>query len=50
MGRDAHPLTAQVVETLDNGWMTKAIERPADAERIFKERAAADPRNQEDPD
>lgn len=45
MERTPHPPTAQVVERLDNGWMTKAIERPADAERIFKERADKDPRN-----
>lgn len=29
----------RVVEVLDNGIMTKAVERPADAERLFRERA-----------
>lgn len=46
--RDVKPPTAQAVERLDNGWMTKVIERPADAERLFKERADADPRNKPD--
>ena len=33
--------TARVVETLDNGVMTKKLERLADAERLFHERAQA---------
>lgn len=41
--RTPKPPTAQVVETLDNGWMTRKVERLADAERIFAERAAKDP-------
>jgi PHP family Zn ribbon phosphoesterase len=35
---------AQKVETLDNGLMARALERPADAERLYKERHdSADP-------
>jgi hypothetical protein len=29
---------AQKIEVLDNGLMARAIERPADAERLYKER------------
>ena len=36
--------TAQVVERLDNGFMARALERPADAERLFRERAKKGPR------
>jgi hypothetical protein len=42
MVRAPKPATSNVVETLDNGVMSRRIERPADAERLFKERAAAD--------
>ena len=31
--------TSQIVETLDNGIMTRRLERLADAEKIFEERA-----------
>ena len=35
---------AQKVEVLDNGLMARALERPADAERLWKERHdSADP-------
>ncbi len=35
---------AQKVEVLDNGAMARAVERPADAERLYKERHdSADP-------
>jgi hypothetical protein len=27
------------METLDNGWMTRKVERPADVERLVKERS-----------
>lgn len=37
------PPTCTVTETLDNGFMTKRLERPADAERLYKERGALDP-------
>jgi hypothetical protein len=43
MVRDPKPPTANVVERLDNGYMAKAVERPADAERLYRERAQADP-------
>lgn len=36
--REPRPPTAQVMETLDNGVMTKRLERLADAERLFEER------------
>jgi putative FmdB family regulatory protein len=39
--------TANVIERLDNGLMTKAVERPAEAERLYKERAEADMRKTE---
>jgi hypothetical protein len=35
--------TAQVTETLDNGFMARRVERPAEAERLYKERARLDP-------
>jgi len=35
------------MESLDNGAMTKRVERLADAERLFAERAAADPRKKQ---
>lgn len=35
-------VTSRIVETLDNGLMPRRVERPADAERLFKERAAED--------
>lgn len=34
--------SARIVEVLDNGLMTRRVERLADAERLFKERAEAD--------
>jgi len=42
--RAPRPPSNQVVERLDNGFMTKAVERPADAERLYRERAENDPR------
>ncbi len=41
--RTPKPPTSNVVETLDNGFMVRRLERPADAERLYKERAAKDP-------
>jgi len=37
--RDMKGPSARVVERLDNGVMPKALERLADAERLFKDRA-----------
>lgn len=37
--------TSQVVETLDNGAMSRKVERLSDAERLWKDRADNDPRN-----
>lgn len=34
--------TSQVMERLDAPHMARAVERPADAERLYKERAAKD--------
>ena len=34
--------TSRITEVLDNGLMTRKVERPAEAERLFKERADAD--------
>lgn len=39
MRRAPKPPTTNVVERLDNGFMPRAIERPADAERLYHERA-----------
>lgn len=44
MGRAQLGPSASKLETLDNGWMARSVERLSDAERLFKERAAnADP-------
>lgn len=44
MVREATGPGAQKVEVLDNGAMARAVERPADAERLWKERHdSADP-------
>ena len=37
------PPTTQVVETLDNGFMPRKVERPSEAERLYRERARLDP-------
>lgn len=37
--REPTGATSQVYERLDNGLMPKAVERPKDAERLYKERA-----------
>ena len=34
--------TSRVTEVLENGLMTRRVERPADAERLYKERADRD--------
>lgn len=47
MRREAKGPTATVIERLDAPHMARAIERPADAERLYKERAAKD-RSQDD--
>lgn len=39
--RDPRPPSTRVIETLDNGLMTKRLERLADAERLFAERNEA---------
>ncbi len=44
MARKPRGPGAQKVEVLDNGAMARAVERPADAERLYKERHdSADP-------
>jgi transcription elongation factor Elf1 len=42
MVRTVKPPTTNVVERLDAPHMVRAVERPADAERLYKERAAKD--------
>ncbi len=42
MKRDVQVPSMQVVERLDNGLMPRAVERLADAERLFKDRAKGD--------
>ena len=44
MERIVEAPTSRVTETLDNGLMTRRVERPADAERLYRERAARDNR------
>lgn len=44
--RDARGVTSRTVETLDNGAMTRSLERLTDAERLFKERNEATKKNQ----
>jgi DNA-directed RNA polymerase subunit RPC12/RpoP len=41
--RKARGITSTKFERLDNGFMAKPVERPADAERLYKERAKIDP-------
>ena len=43
MARDAAAPSTQVVERLDNGAMTKVLERPVDAQRLHYDRAHKDP-------
>jgi hypothetical protein len=43
MVRIVKPPTTNVVEKLDSPYMVRPIERPADAERLFKERSKRDP-------
>lgn len=38
LARAPRPPTANVVETLDNNWMVRRVERPADVERLIAER------------
>lgn len=42
--REPRPPSTHVIETLDNGHMVKKVERFADAEHLFRERAKNDPR------
>ena len=42
------PTSARLLETLDNGLMARRVERPADAERLYKERARQDNRRRLD--
>jgi hypothetical protein len=42
MVREAEPCSTRLVEILDNGLMARRIERPAEAERLYKERSAED--------
>ena len=39
MARAPRGPSSNVVEHLDNGFMSKAIDRPAEAERLYKERS-----------
>lgn len=43
MRRAPKPPTTNVAERLDNGLMPRAVERPADAERLYHERAHKPP-------
>lgn len=48
MTRDPRPPSHNVVETLDNGIMTRALERPAEAERLTREYVAVKTAEKED--
>jgi hypothetical protein len=39
--REVKPPSSQAVETLDNGFMSRRLERLVDAERLYQERADA---------
>jgi hypothetical protein len=39
MDRKSKPPTTKITETLDNGAMVRKVERPADAEQLYRERA-----------
>jgi hypothetical protein len=41
MVRCPKPFTSQAVETIDNGFMVKKVERLVDATRIYRDRANA---------
>lgn len=43
--RDPKGPSAHLKETLDNGAMTRAVERFSDAEELNRDRVANDPRN-----
>lgn len=43
MKRFVKPPSTNTVERLDNGAMPRAVERPADAERLYHERAKGKP-------
>jgi hypothetical protein len=43
MKRNAQPATANIVETIDNGWMPRKVTRIANAEEVFKERSKQRP-------
>lgn len=47
MARSPKGMTSRTVEVLDNGVMTKKLERLADAERLFHERAEATKKQQQ---
>lgn len=46
--RDPRPPSTQVMESIDNGIMPRRVERLADAQRLFKDRAANDPQLKRD--
>lgn len=43
MRRAPRPPSSTVFEHLDNGWMARPVDRPAEAERLYQERSDADP-------
>ncbi len=45
MTRDPRPPSSQVMESIDTGMQFRRVERLADAERLYAERADNDPRN-----
>lgn len=48
MVRSPRPFTSKAVETIDNGFMVKKVERLVDAARIYRERAEADNKPNDD--
>jgi putative FmdB family regulatory protein len=46
--RTPEPPSVQVMESLDNGFMPRRVERLRDAERLYRDRANNDPRTKKD--
>jgi len=48
LARSTPATSSEVVETIDNGLMTRRVERHPEAERLYRERAAMGPSSAED--
>jgi len=43
LARSTPAISSEVIETIDNGLMTRRVERHSEAERLFRERADGGP-------